>query len=472
MKTGPPTLSMINLSSHLLKLSLLNLEGDRTFRFHAVGPVRKRWVSRQTPGFSITLSRKCSIYLEQDREKPVPEDKLGEMIENSLPGITLCGPVLFNRTIHPRYDIAEKIPGEGYELDILFPGKVERQVTLVLPELFFKRFMHFKPGEEIERQVEEFYLNPGILRPSLPVLMEDLGRPSLHGLLRNLLSSSSISLYQVLLLIYAFPGRALDIRGMLSRNRQNDLTSLRKRYKSEGINKRDVQQGVYSVEEALSSMLRKGSPFNEFYEWQDVSRIIVLLRSIRLLLRKPFDQWLDECIEKNLINQSLARTGEKDLASIIRSSKDIEKRLLPYISDNRMEDISVYLERPEMLISGMEAQARFLLNYRELDVRRFRGNLKNFEVLMRSIEDREGFHHLLDEAGWFLLSTALKGCSKALVQSISSSLPAGAGSLVEDAVSGRVNPDILQDEMQIEKARQKVTGFILELNRQGVITLT
>jgi hypothetical protein len=463
---------MINLASHLLKHSLFNLEGHPAFRTHALGPLRRRWVSRQTPGFSIKLSRKCHIFLEQDREKPVASDKPGEMIEASFPKMALSGPVLFNRTIHPQSEMTDTVPGEGFELDILFPGKDECSITLVLPDLFFKRFMHFKPGENIEHQVEDFYLKPGVLRPSLPMLMEDLTRPSLHGLLRDLLSSSSISLYQILLLIHAFPARSLDIRGMLSRNRQQDLTSLRKKYRKEGISNRDIQQGIYSVEEALSFMLKRGSPFREVKEWQDISRMIILLRSIRLLLRKPFDQWLDECIEKNLINQSLARTGEKDIASMIRSSESVRKRFLPYISDNLMDEISLHLDMPEELPSGMEARARFLLNYRELDNRRLQRKKRNFEVILRSIENREGFHHLLDEAGWFLLSTALKGCSKSIVTDISSSLPAGAGSLIEDAVSGRVNPDILQDEMQVEKARNKVTGFILELNRQGVVILT
>jgi hypothetical protein len=73
--------------------------------------------------------------------------------------------------------------------------------------------------------------------------------------------------------------------------------------------------------------------------------------------------------------------------------------------------------------------------------------------------------------GWFTLSTAMKGIQKKIVSSVLRHLPFSAGILIEDVLKGVVNPNILHDEMQINKARMVCVDSIVRLYFDALINI-
>lgn len=92
-------------------------------------------------------------------------------------------------------------------------------------------------------------------------------------------------------------------------------------------------------------------------------------------------------------------------------------------------------------------------------------------MLLTCMTGRSDYIHLLLSAGWFILSTALKGVAGKIQRRVLKGLPRSASVLIEDVLKGVVNPNILHDEMQIHKAQQTCVRLILQLFDEGIINL-
>lgn len=94
---------------------------------------------------------------------------------------------------------------------------------------------------------------------------------------------------------------------------------------------------------------------------------------------------------------------------------------------------------------------------------------EHFDFLLAGLPRDTCYTLLLHETGWFPLATALKGIPGHLRQRVLGSVPPEAGALIEDVVQGILNPNILHDEMQINKAKIVCARALEGLIARGLV---
>jgi hypothetical protein len=119
----------------------------------------------------------------------------------------------------------------------------------------------------------------------------------------------------------------------------------------------------------------------------------------------------------------------------------------------------------------LRARSSLISVFRKILIQRRRITHQSFEFLLMSIERPEDYNRLLLEIGWFVLSTACKELKKNILSKTIDCLYAPARCLIEDVLSGVVNPNIMHDEMQVNKARTLSVNAILSLYESGAIAL-
>jgi hypothetical protein len=98
-----------------------------------------------------------------------------------------------------------------------------------------------------------------------------------------------------------------------------------------------------------------------------------------------------------------------------------------------------------------------------------RYNDKDFSFILASIDNIADFEIIVRNTGWFILSTALKQCSRKMVDHVLSGVNYPARELIKGVISGTINPDIIHDEIQVNRARNESVRVMMELYEDGII---
>jgi len=203
-----------------------------------------------------------------------------------------------------------------------------------------------------------------------------------------------------------------------------------------------------------------------------IQHIVRLTLAGDLVLKKKFSAWLAEIEKQGLLYATVSTTDDAVLAAAISRESDACLLLLKNsVSDRKLNDIRELLNPGKTYEEIMMARSAFLANFRKLKMKRFPVHPDRLEYLLTAFSKPDDYQYLLFSAGWFVLSTALKGINMKIVSSVVRHLPRKAGVLIEDVLKGIVNPNILHDEMQINKARIRCVSIIMQLYGDGRINL-
>ena len=354
----------------------------------------------------------------------------------------------------------------GAELHIGFPACFFR---LFSPELTG----HVSP-ETAEEKIVSFFRDPSHLFPGISMILETFSDSELQKLLFQLQKRNLLTPYQICLVLMACPEKALRLKKNISRNTIHDVTAMMRRFSGSGsIQKRDIMGGLYSIEEAVYFLVREGADFSYSAFLRNLQHVVSTVSRVELLMLRSFREWLTVMEEDSLLYATLSSIPETETA---RSISDDPARYLPllrrYISARKVADISRLPEgRTVSFTERITAQAAMIHQYRKLRAERRNLGDESFEYLLRRFSSPGEYRHLLFAAGWFPLSTALKGLPRSRVKSVLENLPRPARYLIEDVLKGIVNPDIIHDEMQIHSARRLCVNAIIMLSEDGIIRL-
>lgn len=328
-------------------------------------------------------------------------------------------------------------------------------------------------GDDLEKMVVGHFRDPLRIFPNLDGIMEALDIRELRELFYQLQKRRLLTTYQLCLVVTAYPEHALRVKRCLSANTVRDVTALMRSMRTgTGITRRDLAGGVYSVEEAVHMLMMRGADFRYASFLRGHQDMVNSLARMELLLRLDFSAWLERMEEDSLLYHTLAVAGDKEIARALsgghgRMISLLEKNL----SARRSAEITDLAKEPCTLDERLSARCRLVSVYRTLRIKRRNWGAESFEYLLRCMGQPSDFRRLLLEAGWFTLSTALKGTKPALVKMATEHLPHPARFLIEDVLRGVINPNILHDELQVDAARRSCVGAMCALEEEGVITL-
>jgi hypothetical protein len=351
--------------------------------------------------------------------------------------------------------------------------KDEEEIFLIfsIPGRFFNIMIPSLDTSYIRADIADllivFFKKPDILYPSIKLLLVCLESSELSGLLDLLKRNNLLSDYQLVLLINGFSEYSLKIKNALSRNTQDSLREELKKYKGK-VTKVDIACGVYSVEEGISQVLKKEK--NRIAEYlRRLSSLIKKITDYELYMRKSWQEWIDEMDQKKLLYKTLLKCSDQILFNAFPGYRS-EK--YPFFARNfpasRIDEIfNGGINR----ISGTTAEARaaIIKNYRKLTVEALRYNDKDFSFILASIDNIADFEIIVRNTGWFILSTALKQCSRKMVDHVLSGVNYPARELIKGVISGTINPDIIHDEIQVNRARNESVRVMMELYEDGII---
>ena len=343
----------------------------------------------------------------------------------------------------------------------LFVGKIEQNLNI----------------EEIEKKIIEFFQNPKWAIPDLNILIKNLNEKELSNLFNKMKQKNLFSVYQIFLLtkacsyIWKSPDLNLKIKKSLSKNQVFDVVQFKKYEKELKLTKRDLYEGIYSIEEGIYFLLKEDSDFFYSIFLKKVQQIIKNLLNFQLLEIKSFKEWICEMVETNLFYDIISVTKENLLAAAISRDLDYFLPILKnHVSQSKINSIIKY----EQILTHqewMESQISIIKNYKKIRFRKSGIDHNSFEYLLVSFENSEEYIYIINNVGWFILSTALKEVKKKVVTNVISRFTPHIKNLIEDVLKGSINPNILHDEIQINKARMICVQAILNLYKDGIIKL-
>ncbi len=323
--------------------------------------------------------------------------------------------------------------------------------------------------ENIAEQLIPFFRKPGLLYPSIEMLLEKLSAREISEILDFLKKNKHLTDYQLVLLVNAFPERSLKIKEALSKSRQESLKDELKKYKGK-VTREDISCGVYSVEESLGQLLKKNRPAYA----KNIGIISSLIRKIsdyELYSRKSWEEWLTEMEQRDLLFNALTRCDDSVLKKGFTGFTEGKYAMLnKMFSGARLRDI-FSADYPGYEGTAADARIEIIKNYRSVSAERSRFSHESFGLLLASVQRDRDFERIVRETGWFLLSTALKQCRRKIQERVASCINRPAAILIRGVLSGTINPDIIHDEMQVNRARGEAVRIILELYGDGVIEL-
>ena len=332
-----------------------------------------------------------------------------------------------------------------------------------------------RAGVSPEDAMKTFFRNTANIFPSLQLLLTLFTDEELQQLLYHLHTRNLLSTYQLCLMVRAFPSHALRVKHNLSRNVAGDVIDMMAVLeRGSGISRRDMQAGVYSIEEALFMLLRQGEPVAYSRFLDRMQKTLTWIRCYELLEEKPFTVWLQEMQNEGLLYETTSILPDHVLGSAVRSTdEDMIQLLQKGISSRKLDDIISYSCTDRSPSASSLARCQVIRTYRYLRLTRTAANRPglNFIKIINDLLEPRDIRHVLYDTGWFVLSTALKGIPSRTVNMYMHHLPSGARYLIEDVLKGILNPNILHDESQIRQARDTCASRIIQMHEDGIIRL-
>ncbi len=362
------------------------------------------------------------------------------------------------------------------EIVISFTASGEdKDIHIFFPLEFFSLFLISNSSVlsalDAEHVVIRFFNNPQWMLPDIHYLFSSLDRIEFRSLINFLQKKGSLTSYQIFLVINAYPDLTGKIKNTLSQNSIDDVIRFSKENNLE-VTKRDIAGGIYSVEESHSMLMRDGIDLSYSAVLRNIQRIVQLSLAGDLALKKNFPAWLSEMRSEGLLHATISSTGDSIIAAAIgRDCGSILSIFSEVLTERKIEDIQALVNPVISYDDIMKARIAFISQYRKLKMNRTKAQPDRFAYLLSSFANPNDYLYLLLSVGWFTLSTALKGLQKKIISSVLRHLPSSAGMLIEDVLKGVVNPNILHDEMQINKARMICVNSIMRLYFDALINL-
>jgi hypothetical protein len=426
------------------------------------------------------LIKSISLFIHTENLSKEEEDRLSQYFSAISAETEMILHILFKRGYTFKYSDGEDkvINTEEFKsilISILFPEE-EKYIQVLMPTQFFRLFSknieeNF-PAESIEKEMIHYITNPKWIVPDLKYLFQSLTNRELSELLNQLQKMNLLSTYQIFLITYAFPELSVKIKRVLSKNVVKDVLELKKRAGNLKVKKRDIVGGIYSIEESIYFLMQHEVYFSYSYFLRKMQNYIRRARNIEILFLKDFRSWIDEIIQKELLYQIIAKTDDRIIARAITKNTDMYLRIFSqFISERKLNDLQSLINESTPYEEIIRARIYFILNYRRLKMQRIRSDPHSLGHLILRFTRREDYIHLLLSVGWYILSTAMKGLRKRSIIGILKNIPFAPGFLIEDVLRGVVNPNILHDEIQIQKARMICVNAIVQLYDDGIINL-
>jgi hypothetical protein len=362
------------------------------------------------------------------------------------------------------------------EIVISFTASGEdKDIHIFLPIEFFSLFsiskLNSSSALDLENNIICFFNNPLWMLPEIHYLFSSLDRIEFRSLINYLQKSGSFTPYQIFLVINAFPDLTGKIKNTLSQNSIDDVI----RYNKDNnlkITKRDIAGGLYSVEESLFMAMRDGIDLSYSTVLGNIQHIVKLSLASDLAMKKDFPAWLSEMRSNDLLYSTISSTENPVIAEAIgRDSGSILPILSEEITQRKLDDIRKLINPEISYDDVMKGRIAFIAQYRKLKMNRTKPEPERFAYLVSSFTKPADYQYLLLSVGWFTLSTALKGLQKKIISAVLRHLPLPAGILIEDVLKGVVNPNILHDEMQINRARMVCVNSIARLYFDALINV-
>jgi len=327
--------------------------------------------------------------------------------------------------------------------------------------------------ESLEKGLVDYFCEPSVIFPDLGTLLDMLDNREIQDLFYRLQRNRLLSTYQICLILAAFPEHSPRVRRCLSANTASDVTDMMRSLKrNRSVTRRDLAGGIYSVEESIYRLMVRGEDFGHAQFLRAHREMVTAISDMETLLRFDFATWLERMEENGLLYHTLAAAGDREVARAIagtgvRTVSLIERNL----SAKKASEIAALAEVPGTMDERIAARCGLVRMYRGLRVRQRNWGAESFEYLLRCVSNPPDFRRILMEAGWFTISTALKGAGSAAVTRITDHFPAPARFLIEDVLRGVVNPNIIHDELQVDAARKLCVKTMLALEEEGAIAL-
>ena len=352
-------------------------------------------------------------------------------------------------------------------------------LSLLIPfqflRLFSKKIKSETEHEDIDAEIRRFFKNPVNIFPNVKMILESFSDIELQRLLNQLQKRNLLTTYQICLIVLSFPENSLRVKKNLSTNTVRDVIEMMDRIKkSRGLTKRDLIEGIYSIEESIFFLMRGGADFSYSAFLSETQKTLERISNIEMLLLKDFQRWLEEIEEDGLLYKTLSLTAESTIArSISADYEKFEGILKKHISERRLKAIHTLIKNDTIsFMDGITARSDMIVNYRKLKIKKFNLGDESFEYLLRRFTRPYDYSNLLFSVGWFVLSTALKGTRLKTIDTLLHAIPRPARYLIEDVLRGLINPNIIHDEIQIKRARSICVRAIIVLYEEGLIHLS
>ncbi len=477
---------VLNLPSRIITSILLpDLETYLTKNFnfsdYAVSPLTehddKYFDYEYLYGLKLQILRK-TIYIHLYSEGPAEEtkEKIIRFMSEKLYYIKIILNFIFRHNL--KVDLIKKTSSKFTlkglnRIDLSFTGaNTNFYFTLLLPQDFLNLFPDKNENtnrESTENKIITFFTNPINLLPDLSIILNSLNETEIQRLFYHLQNKNLLSPYQISIVLLSFPQYNDLIRNNLSKNIAKDVNTI---IRKTNFNKRDLIGGIYSIEEAVYQLMKRNE---DFYYSKFISQImgkIKMIQNARTLTSKNFYNWIKEIKKTGQLYQTISITKEEEITNAISGESDLyfnifssaisKKKLKDIFSKTNTEDVSVF--------KRMEAQVKFISNFKKLKIKKLNLGHENFPALLTKIE-KEEISYLLLGVGWYVLSTAFKGMNKNKIISKIDKIPLGAKYLIVDVLQGIINPNIIHDEIQINKARKTCVDELSSLYEDGLINL-
>ncbi len=388
--------------------------------------------------------------------------------------------IIFNLSIssavyHHNLELPEFTP--WMEISIL-PGEPGREMllTCMLPLVFFRLFSRnineSDRPDTLVKIVLSYFLTPLWMIPDFRIISTSLTQAEFRKLLNHLQTMNLLTPYQIYLLTLAFPDLSGSIKRSLSKNSIEDVIALKKISAKLKVGKRDIIGGIYSVEESLFFIINSAHDFEYSLFLKRLQRLISFTRNLIVLSRKGFREHISEMINENLLLPVLSTIEDRILGMAFSMDSEHSFELAKFgLSDRKQRYIAGYMSDEYLFVDVLSARATVLKKYRSLKIRKSGTGEERLEYLLSCFQETEDYQNLLLAVGWFQISTAMKGSHPGIVNKLKSPLPEGARILIEDVLSGTINPNIIHDECRVKKAKKACVEAILDLYAEGTIAL-
>ena len=346
-------------------------------------------------------------------------------------------------------------------------------VPLLLLALLSTGILAAEDGDFIESVMNAVFREPFLSFPDLPVILDSFEESELQRLFSHLMQNRLLSIYQLCLIILALPDYAIRVKHSLSTNNVREVAGMmRKLQENRSVKRRDLIVGVYSVEDAVYRLMKKGGDFRYSLYLRELRSQAAAMEACEVLLARDFSQWLSIMDEDGLLYHTLAALPEKTLSVAFTGNRiNYESVLRRHLSSRRVNDIFNIGDIPSSFDEQTSSRLSLISEYRSQRVKRRNWGAESFEHVLRGITEPGAFRRLLLETGWFALSTALKNIRPEMVKTVTDLLPRPAGYLIEDVLRNVINPNIIHDELQVNQARALCVRAAISLYEDGLIAL-